>query len=148
MAEVHIEPARAELVPEFVAALRTPDVYECWRLANQGPSDCLLESIAMSRLAFAGWIGGEPAAMWGLARPTPLGGTFGVPWLLSCTGVDRYPLTFARESRRWVAQLRAIEPNLCNFIDPAYARAIRWVRWLGFDVEERDGGLVVFGTGR
>lgn len=61
-------------------------------------------------------------------------GRTGVAWLLTTDTVDRYPVTFWRESRRVVQDMLSRWDVLVNAIDARYAAAIRWAARLGFSV--------------
>lgn len=83
----------------------------------------------MSRAAL---IDGEVGAMWGLGG-APLG-RVGQPWLLTGTAVERARIAFLREGRREVARMLVFFPELRGMVDARYARAIRFLGALGFDV--------------
>lgn len=98
------------------------------------PEQVLLISLRRSYYARAVFIGDEPLVMWGLvAEP----GGLVRPWCLTTTAVDRYPLTFWRESKRVIRGIaKSGAPVLVQCIDGRYAAALRWMRRLGFHVDE------------
>lgn len=57
-----------------------------------------------------------------------------IPWLLTTTTVDRYPLAFWRASKHVIAQLREVFPFLVQQVDGRYSQALRWAARLGFEV--------------
>ena len=61
-------------------------------------------------------------------------GTTGVPWLLGSDPVTAYRRAFLVESRRMVARWLTLFEVLQNVVDARYGAALRWMRWLGFEI--------------
>lgn len=73
-------------------------------------------------------------------RPVP-GKPMGIPWMLTTTHMDAAErAAVARAAERAVARMRADFPSLTNWVHAENARAIRFVRWLGFAVDEQLSG--------
>ena len=70
------------------------------------------------------------------AVPASLLGGVGVPWMVGTTALNRMrgQKALLRASRATIAGLSARYDVLANMVDARNGAAIRWLRWLGFDV--------------
>ena len=64
------------------------------------------------------------------------GGGWGIPWLLTSESINKQKKLFARLSKQALEQFLELYPNLCNFVDYRHKTTLRWLRWLGFKIEE------------
>ena len=137
-------PAMIQIVPTTMAhaaaiELRHGDSCE---VAAYGLSaeDAIARSLAHSLWAETYIADGEVAAIMGLARSSVAGG-HGVPWLLTGPACERHKRRFLAESRRQLARMLAEARPLINYVHADYARAIRWLGWLGFVLDPPRGGF-------
>lgn len=66
---------------------------------------------------------------------------YGVPWMLCTDAVDRVPRReMALLSRRVATRWKAEHDTLVNLVHAQNARAVRFVKWLGFTVEPEPVG--------
>lgn len=126
---------------EALAPLMRPeDAAEVWASGGYPPLDVLLEALNFSDVAYTLFLDGEVAAMWGVGpamKPTLLAGRWlGVPWLLTGRAVTKHPGAFLRACRACLPLLLQRYPVLVQWVDARYVAAVRWVRWLGFEVGE------------
>lgn len=77
---------------------------------------------------------GEVAAIAGLGAPSLLG-RVAVPWLVTGTPVDRHRRAFLELTRGRVERMRGEWGLLVNHVHADYAQSIRWLAWLGFEIE-------------
>ncbi len=126
-------------VPPHVQ-LRAEDAAECL-LGGMEPEDALAMSVGASFRAWEGTVQGEVVAYWGFAPISVLGDTAFV-WMLSCEALSRNPMVVAIASRAIIANLLDLYPTLIAHVDLRYARAIRWLEWLGFLQGESANGFV------
>lgn len=125
----------AELAP----ALRLEDRAEVLALLGPvdpiaGPAESLLHGLATAREAWtARDRAGHIICMAGVS-PFSLVGSTGVPWLLGSDLVSRHRRAFLAESRRLVAHWLTWFDSLRNVVDARHGAAIRWLRWLGFEI--------------
>jgi hypothetical protein len=75
------------------------------------------------------FIDDEPAAMFGIIDY----GDHDVVWAVFTRAIDRHPIAFLRESRRLA---EAFDREVVNYVDARNEKAVKWFRWLGFDVSE------------
>lgn len=81
-------------------------------------------------------IDGNPVCMFGVAPGSIVTG--GKVWMLGTEALDD-PLNaiiFLRRCRKQVDEMLEISPVLTNYVHAENARAISWLRWLGFKVED------------
>jgi hypothetical protein len=90
-------------------------------------------SLARSIWAETYLVDGEPAAILGLILPSLLG-RVASPWLMTGQPVERHRKSFLRITRRRVEQMRGEWDLLVSWVHADYPRAIRWLRWLGFEI--------------
>lgn len=114
----------------FVA--RPADARECEN-AGTTVAEAIEQSVASSLFVQVVEIDGETAAIWGYGCASLTSGT-ALGWLLTTPVVDRYPVLFAKVSRRAVAFILARFPKVIVHVDIEHLRARAWLRWLGFKV--------------
>lgn len=71
----------------------------------------------------------EPAAMWGISRFVD----HNVVWAVFTKAIERHPIAFLRESRRLAETFPC---TVENYVDARNTAAVKWFRWLGFEVSE------------
>lgn len=127
-----------DIVPATMAharamTLRAGDALEIAALGASKEA-ALATSLARSLWAETYLVDGEPAAMLGLGLSTLVGG-HGVPWVLTSPLCERHKKRFLIESRRQVARMLGRISPLVNYVHADYARAVRWLDWLGFALD-------------
>lgn len=140
-AVVHAAPEHAAWVAEH---MRAADVAEVWAGWRHTPRQAVERSLAVSRDAsYAGLADNVPFCVFGVGVATALS-SVGSPWLLGTDDLPRHAEAFLRGSRAFVGHARNEYSRLENYVDARNAVAVRWLRWLGFTVEE----AVPFGPDR
>lgn len=139
-----VVPATREHVFALAGNLRSEDCDEL-RGVGVGQKRALWRGLRRSVWSSAGLINGEVAAIWGL-RLDGLGGR-GVPWMLTSPVFATIPPWMAvREGSREIARMQELCPHLENHVAASYAKAIRFLKCLGFTIGPaeatgRDGAL-------
>lgn len=100
----------------------------------EGAADSLLQGLASAREAWTARDAAGRIICTGGVSPLSLVGSTGVPWLLGSDLVRVHRRVFMVESRRLVAHWLTLFDALRNVVDARYAAAIRWLRWLGFEI--------------
>ncbi len=113
--------------------LRSSDAAEVAALGVT-PEEALRTSLARAVWAEAYLVEGEVAAIVGLCLSSLVGG-HGVPWLLTGPACERHRKRFLVESRRQVRRMLGEVSPLINYVHADYARAVRWLGWLGFTLD-------------
>ena len=129
-----IIPATEDHIPCIAEGIREADREELWALALLSPKDALVLSLKESAIAWTGLADQTPVCMFGVAAASTLSDT-GRPWMLSSALVDRYAFAFLRRNKQKVQEMLQMFPYLENYIDCRNTRAIRWLKWLGFQFD-------------
>lgn len=79
---------------------------------------------------------GEPVALLGVAPMSLLGG-IGCPWMLGTDRVFEFPRAFIKEGTRLVGDMLGMYPHLINYVDARNVKSIRWLKRLGFTVDDQ-----------
>lgn len=127
-----IVPATVEHVEFLASRLRRADLEEIDALSfADGVETSLLLSFSLSDECYVWLVGGEPAAIFGVAPMVDVPGT-GCPWFLGTDKVREERRFFLTNSREWIAHFNRRYPLLENFVSPNNLLSIRWLRWCGF----------------
>lgn len=135
-ATVEVQFATRELAERFAPLMRAGDIAEGEAL-GLNPAAAVLAGVERSELALCALFDGEPAAIVGvntLSRSI-LGGSTGQIWMLSAQACTRHPREFLTTSRGVLELLLTEWDVLTNWIDARYTGALRWAKWLGFEIE-------------
>lgn len=136
MTDVRLVPATPELAAAFVPLLREEDAAEAVALGLE-PYEALRSSVANAEESYVLTFDGELACIFGISMPSRTvlaGGGPVLAWLLTTHAVTRHKKTFLRVSRAIVTDFLLRYEALVNVIDARYVGALRWARWLGFEV--------------
>lgn len=118
------------------------DRVEC-AASGHSPKQALRLGLRGSTLCWTAKVDGRAEAMFGLVVTSALGGT-GTPWLL---GTDEV-YCHGREMLRWgpvfLARMVELAPSLSNVVAADNTRAIRFLRRLGFEVDDGAGEMLPF----
>ena len=129
------------------ANMRARDIAEIKSGWSLEPEEAILAAVRNSPSEAATlFYGLEILAIFGLVQLSILGESAQV-WCFGTTAIDRYPLTFARASRRVLSALHRHARVLTNVVDASDIRALRWLKFLGatYVLEPELRGGRVFG---
>lgn len=122
----HLEP----LARRICAA----DVKEVADMSAMAVFSALRLSLLVSHESWAGTIDGHPVCAFGLGIGCNLAET-AMPWLLTTDAMRLHAPAFLRRNRqmvaRWSAEWRVLE----NYVSAENGRAIKWLGWLGFEIQ-------------
>ncbi len=130
-----IVPATREHVEELAAKMRQEDVDEVWAFAHLTPLEAVQMSFDGTLDAQAGLADGELVCIFGVVRDSILSET-GYPWLLCTPLVKKHAMAFLRRTKDYMTSMRQKFWILENYGDARNVEALRWMKWLGFDVLE------------
>lgn len=133
--QCEFRPARKEDIPYIAANMRESDRVECMASSLLEPEAALTESFEMSETAWTGLYKGKPEIMVGVARLSILS-EIGFIWMLSTTTAEKNAFLWARFCRPAIDQMLARYDRLENYIDTRNRAALRWAKWLGFEIGE------------
>lgn len=119
----------------IAADMRHADAVEVMASHGYTPIDALMSGWDQSHFATIVTADGIPVAMFGLTSVNRLSG-IGVPWLLSSEVAMQYKREFLLQSPPVVEQMLNICPKLYNYVHAENKVSIRWLKWLGFTIDE------------
>lgn len=124
-----------ELVRMVADTMRQADADEVNASHGHTPLQSLQSGLRVSDFAVVVMINGDPVAIFGLSKCNPITGS-GVPWLLSSESALEHKREFLIQSPKVIKQMLQICPYLFNFVHTDNRTSIRWLRWLGFTIED------------
>lgn len=124
-----------EMVKVIAANMRQADVDEVWASNHHTPIEALVKGWGLSDYASVAVCDDEPFAMIGLVKRDILTGS-GVVWLLGSNAAFKYRREFLTRSASMINEMLTICPRLCNMVHGRNKDSIRWLKWLGFTIEE------------
>lgn len=132
-AELSFERVTDAYIAQLCLTMRTADVEEM-RAAGFTPKDGLLYARKASSIAMAVLFRGKVAAMVG-AIPSPEEGVADM-WMVSSHEVTKRKRLFLKASLMTLPVFLNFYAELRATVDARYQAALRWVRWLGFEVAD------------
>lgn len=134
--EIVFVPATIDHAEALAPVMRSADVAEVLALGFPDSREAVVSSLGASDVAGAMLFDGEVAALFGVATVPGTNGAVGEVWLLTGDSVTRHPRGLLRWSREVLRVLLESYGCLINLIDARYLAALRWAKWLGFEVGE------------
>lgn len=135
MAVVEFVKPTDEMIVTVAENMRQADVDEVTASHGHTPIQALQAGVDVSDFIVAVVIDDEPVAILGLSRCNPITDT-GIPWLLSSENALKHKREFLLQSPKVIEQMLSICPNLFNFVHAENKTSVRWLKWLGFTIEE------------
>ena len=121
---------------QFVADnMRYADRVEVMASHGYTPIEALNEGVDVSNYCTAIFIEDELVGILGLVVTCRMTG-HGVPWLLGTPGILLHSREFLANSKQVVESLVAKCPNMVNYVHDKNYVSIRWLKWLGFKMEQ------------
>lgn len=134
--EYSIELATEDHIERMRDMVRPADADELWASSMMTPDRVMKRALGISDFALTGFVNDLPVCMWGVVTSSIIG-NIGTPWMVATKHLDRYAIPFLRFSKPQVMSLLDDYDMLRNYVDTRNTRAIQWLKWLGFKVEEK-----------
>jgi hypothetical protein len=134
MVEYAVETTTAGHVEELAQTMCDEDVAECWAFAHMMPLEALEASVAGSRDTLTGVADGKVLCIFGVGQFHALD-FVGYPWMLGSVELPKHATAFLRGSHGWFREITKMYSYLENYVDVRNHRAIRWLKWMGFQVD-------------
>ena len=132
MAKIVI-PAHTDHLLWLANNMAEADRDEC-AAGGMGPYRALESALRRSAAAWTGMVNDEPVRMFGVVPAGHLLGGIGAPWFSETPELQHHRISFLKHCRQYVSQMLDIFPHLVDFVDVRHKKAIRWLKWLGFEV--------------
>lgn len=132
---VAIVPATDVHVVQLLPQVREADRTEFSAFSGMTAAQVLDIGLRCSTVAYAGLVNNNVVAIFGVSPRSLLTGS-AVPWLVASHELPHYQKTFLRRCRPVVREFLGRYPFLENYVDARNTVAIRWLRWLGFQLDD------------
>ena len=133
MSRLRIVPAENAHADALAPSLRVEDALELHASHGLLPAQALHMGIRESLLCCAVVTDSDVLAMFGVHQMVA-GRDIHNIWMLSGAAVESHPIAFLRLCKLELEALLECWPVLVNAVDARYAKALRWAKWLGFEV--------------
>lgn len=114
--------------------LRHSDVEEIWASHHQLPDVALKTALESSIICLTVYCK-EPIAMFGIGTPKYFSREAPI-WFLSSDKIDDIRIRFLRNSKKFIEYFLRIYPTLVNYVDARNVESIKWLWFLGANIEE------------
>lgn len=121
---------------QFIADnMREADRIEVMASHGHTPMEALQAGLKRTGFTTIVTVNDEPCVMFGLVRLDLLS-CEGTPWLLGTENALKYRREFLIQTPKVIAEMLTICPKLVNYVHSKNTVSIRWLRKLGFILEE------------
>jgi hypothetical protein len=134
---IYLVRAEPKHIESMLGRIRQADRDEFAAGWSLTPEAGLRKGIHVSSHCWAGIWNGRVIAIAGLC-PTSLVGDHAVPWMVGTYDLERPELRrkFLDVSKGVLAYMLTLYPHLENWVDARNRMAVRWLKWLGFTLDE------------
>ena len=122
-----------ELLRVVADNVRMADVEELWASDKITPSDALQNASKWST-TFVALADDVPICAFGVV-PYSILGSFGAPWMVGTNALDGCAKDFIRHCKTDLKGFFGEWERLYNVVDARNTKAIRWLAWLGFQIQ-------------
>jgi len=123
------------MIASIAADMRQADADEVWASNRYKPLQAIMESWKMSHYSVVVMVNDIPCVILGLVKRDFLSGT-GVPWLLGTEQALKHAREFLKLSPPVIDEMLALCPRLFNYVHVKNRISVRWLKWLGFNIDE------------
>lgn len=134
---VKFGPPTEEAIQFIADNMRAEDIIEVWAAGRHTPSEALEMSMKNSRKVVVVYDDDTPLAILGIVLRDFLSGT-GVPWLLSTEQALKHKRQFLELSPPVIEEMMDMCSKLVNYVHADNKLSIRWLKWLGFTIEDAE----------
>jgi hypothetical protein len=134
MGKYEVVSTTREHVEELIGTMREADREEIWAASHRTPKQAL-ESVFQMRGTKTGLANEEVVCIFGVVELSLLGSR-GSPWLLGADAITKYARPFLRRNKAYLEEMKKRFIFMENWVDARNTEAIRWLEWLGFEIEE------------
>jgi hypothetical protein len=122
-------------VRQMATHLRKEDFDEAFATTGESPHLGVKESWDNSIRKWIIFKGDAPVGAFGV-RPLTMFSDIGIVWLLGTDGLSKIKKFFVKISKPIIAEMMNDFKILVNFVDMRYTKAVRWLKWCGFQFDE------------
>lgn len=122
-------------IEQLASAIRKDDLNEVRASSGTGAYEAISVCVKASAEPITALYEGDVLCIFGIAKTTFLSKS-AAPWMLGSRVLDRHKKSFLIYSKRYIEEARKDYPHMVNYVDSRYIKAVRWLKWLGFDMVE------------
>ena len=127
--------AEAHHIPELIEGMRLLDRDEMQAASGPDFKLVLERSVAMSYAPGAALWDGGLMCLFGVV-PVELMSNEAAIWLIGTDLLTKHPRALNQGARSYICEVRRAFPRLFNYVDARNLPSIRWLRYIGFEIEE------------
>ena len=124
-----------ELLQLIALNIRPADRDELLAAGNKTVIDALYKSVKLSKTSVVACHNGTPLVIYGMGVPNQLGNT-ALPWMLGTVQSERFKREFMVYTARVIKEMLIEFPRLVNFVYHKNIRSIKWLKALGFTIDD------------
>lgn len=132
--DLRIETATQDHVTEILPHLRASDRREVRRAVGY-VDKAIRDSVRDSYEAYAFIVDGRVVCLAGVCVKNLLAGS-AIPWMVGTDELLKYSKTLCRNNRKFLDKWLQVFEKLENFVDNDNKITQKWLKWLGFELEE------------
>ncbi len=136
MTKYAVELADASKALKIADNMRQADRDEIWAAAHTTPEQAVLLSLFATPAAKIGTVNGEPVIIFGVGVSGTALTPVGIPWMLATDELDHHSKAFLRRCKKAMEEMKEGHALLVNWVDARNTKAIKWLKWLGFEVHD------------
>lgn len=135
MSDIKFVKPTLEIVRSIAADMRPADADEVFASHGHTPIQAIMGGWEVSQYSVVIMVNNTPCVIMGLVNRDILTGT-GVPWLLGTENALKYSREYFKLSPPVIKEMLDICPRLFNYVHAENKMSIKWLRWLGFNIDE------------
>lgn len=135
MSVVELREATAADAEYIIDHLRSADVEEIRAAYGDNVQDVAIESVTLADESYVGAYEGVPFALFGVGSVSFTSNT-GTPWLIGTDEITKHSKQVLVVSRAMIKDWMTRYAKLENYVDARNTVSIRWLKWLGFTIDE------------
>jgi hypothetical protein len=133
--KIEIRDVEEDDIEVLVRNMREHDKQEVNAATKMGLRAAVETSVTMSTYAKTGLVNDELVCMWGVC-PISLISSSGSPWMLGTDLIEKRQRIFLRRSKPWLEDIKKDYKHLENHVDERNILSVKWLKWLGFEMNE------------
>jgi hypothetical protein len=130
-----LTPTKPEDALLLAPNMRRADQEEIWASSMAKPLASLAAAIRASSISRTGWADGSIVCIFGIAPRTMIS-DHGIVWMLGSNLLPDHSFRFLRECKEGLVDISAGFSIIENWCDARNTVTLRWLRWLGFTIED------------
>ena len=131
--QVHFIPATGISAALITPLLRNCDRAEISATLAMPEQEAIARSIENSTEPLEAWHGMELVCLFGIGQSRLRPG-YGSPWMVGTDAIYKHDQLFLRMSRAWIEAVHPQYQLLENWVFSENRDAMRWLDWLGFEI--------------